>query len=248
MARPNSFTRLPRLRPAHLLPAALLAVLSAGCASRFTVETNYVAPGFTIEALRGKTVAVLPLAETASPATAPVAAPTSAPAAAPAPSPAESRAPSADAGGEFAGVAGGLREAGARVRVLSPAEADRVAARPASVAAAYVLVVRVTGSGVYYASAPRHVGRGGEFLSRTTGRRVGLRLALLRARDARPVWVAAGTGEAWETRGGRGDADAGSIAGDFALYPPAPAPDWISRRLTRRLIAHLPYATELEPN
>src|SRR5687767_12539370 len=66
---------------ALLALAAVLPALCGGCASRFTTETQYLAPGFTRGSLRGQTVAVLPLAT--SPTQAP--SPASAPAAAPAP-------------------------------------------------------------------------------------------------------------------------------------------------------------------
>jgi hypothetical protein len=147
------------------------------------------------------------------------------------------------------------------VRLLSSEEGELVAARPGNVAAAYLLVVRLTGSDVYHALAPHRRGRVTDrAVSRTTGRRVGLRLTLLRLPDELPVWLAGGTGDVWVTREGPADArpaghdtpatpETGDrFAGGLALYPPPPAPERLSRRLTRRLIADLPVATELEPN
>jgi len=239
MAKPTPFATT---RPACLVLAGLL-MLCAGCSGRFRTETYYVAPGFTVESLRGKTVAVLPLADTAAGATRPTSAPspTSVP--------------------TFTGVTGGLRDAGARVRLLSPAEGDGVAARPGNVSAAYLLVVQLTGSDVYHVFATRRGERDADrAVARTTGRRLGLRLTLLRLPDERPVWLAGGTGDVWVTRKGSADdwpagADmpaapgtSDCAAGALALYPAPPAPDLLSRRLTRRLIADLPVATELEPN
>ena len=244
-----------RASGALLALAAVLPALCGGCASRFTTETQYLAPGFTRGSLRGQTVAVLPLA--ALPTQAPP------PASAPAPvDPARAAASTArydegselEGAAEVAGVARGLREAGARVRVLSSADSAAVAARPATVGTSYLLVVRLTGADVYREFVPRRGGRMGEIVSRTTRRRVGLRLTLLRLPDARPVWLAGGTGEAWQTRAGPADPDpsaapgAGPRADDMPSYPPPPDPAVVSRRLTRRLIAHLPFATELEPN
>jgi len=249
MAKPIRFA--PPRRVCLVLAGLLL--LCTGCPGRFRTETYYVAPGFTVDSLRGKTVAVLPLAETTATGLATIPPPTSAPDPAPAANPVASVA----SGREFAGVAGGLREAGARVRLLSPEEGRLVAGRPRNVAAAYLLVVRLTGSDVYHALAPSRADRA---VSRTTGRRVGLRLTLLRLPDERPIWLAGGTGDDWVTRQGTADVwpagpdtpaaleSSDRFAGALALYPPPPAPDSLSRRLTRRLIADLPLATELEPN
>ena len=244
--RPN--LNVPRGVSTCLL--ALAAVFAgAGCASRYTTQTHFVAPGFTRGALRGQTVAVLPVS--------------------PAPQ-AAARGASAQ-GDELDGIARGIREAGARVRVVAPeggaadASADAGAmaevARRAGVDAAYLLVVRLTDADVYRSYAPRRdrgAGADAAVASRTSGRRVGLRLALLRLPDARPVWLAAGTGDVWQTRAGSAAAPPGASiplsleedlrGGHESLYPPPPPPQVVSRRLTRRLLADLPWATELEPN
>jgi hypothetical protein len=255
MAKPNP---IAPPRPPRLVLAGLLVLLCAGCSGRFRTETYYVAPGFTVASLRGKTVAVLPLTDTDASATRPTSSP--APTSAPSSAPVE-RFGLSVRGGEFVGVAGGLREAGARVRLLSSQEGKLAAARPRNVAAAYLLVVRLTSSDVYHAFAEPHGGRAADrAVSRTTGRRVGLRLTLLRLPDELPVWLARGTGDVWVTREGPADArpaghdtrvapeTSDRFAGGLALYPPPPALEPLSRRLTRRLIAGLPVATELEPN
>jgi hypothetical protein len=149
------------------------------------------------------------------------------------------------------------------VQVGPPRESGAVfaAARRGAVDAAYLLLVWVTDADAYRTYAPRRGpdARTGLAAARTSGRRVALRLALLRLPDAHPVWLAGGTGEAWETQTNlpaaglaSGDAAARTIDDDLrengALYPPPPDPQALSRRLTRRLLAAVPWATEVEPN
>ena len=255
----------------------LAMVACAGCGGRYVTRTEYIAPGFTQAALRGRTVAVVP------------------------PSGVEAGAVSgatagADAG-ELAGVVRGLREAGARVRVLPPqgttvdapvrgaAGAEPVAhsgpasaqqpvalladfADPYSDAATeaarrwgrqanarYLLVVRVTDTGVFREYALRRQSGGADFSNlagRTSGRRLGLRLALVRLADATTLWVASGTGEARAERlqgpAGGATADEDLRAGNASLYPPPPSTQAVAASLTRRLIARVPNPTELEPN
>jgi hypothetical protein len=121
--------------------------------------------------------------------------------------------------------------------------------------AAYLLQVEVTGSDLYkrYALGP---GRGAtgrsNVAARTGGRRVGLRLSLLRLPDRAAVWVASGTGDMWNTRIA-GPAEAANLdddlrGGGFVLYPPPPEPQTVSANLMRRLLADLPSPPELEPN
>ena len=250
----------------------LAAALCAGCGGRYVTRTEYIAPGFTKAALRGRTVAVVPPAD--GPASA---------------------AAAADAG-ELAGVVRGLREAGARVRVLPPpgtadaplpeaAAADPVTAShpappyqpvalmadfadPYSDAASeaarrwgraadsrYLLVVRVTDGGVFHEYARRKKSDGADLshlAGRTTGLRLGLRLALVRLADASTLWVASGTGEARAERlhgpAGGATADDDLKAGNAPLYPPPPSPQAVAASLTRRLLARVPNPTELEPN
>jgi hypothetical protein len=236
-----------------------MTLLCAGCASRYVTRTEYLAPDFSRASIRGRTVAVVPATDDAATA---------------------SR-------GELAGVARGLRDAGARVRVIdptpaaqpaaarlgpsdfTPAPADRVAlladfigdpdsdaARREArrlghdVNAQYLLFVRVTDGEVIHRFTPSHDAGSA---ARTSGRRVGLRLALVRLRDSAAVWVASGTGETWATRSDASGAAATNVeadlaAGNLPLYPPPPpAPD-LASRLTRRLLARVPLPVEIEPN
>ena len=255
-----------------LVTAALAA--TGGCAGRFSTHTDYLAPGFTRESLRGRTVVVV------SPATA-----------------------AGAAGlyrGELAGVAAGLREAGARVEFAAAPPAGRVgdvqgaavndasetgsgatggdacslapidpavsavqpmdeAALPVGDRAAYYMLVDFTDAAIYRAYAAPH-DRGGDgraaAASRTSGRRVGLRFALVRGSDRTAQWVAGGKGELWRTRTAAApgaapaaltvDDDLG--AGNLPLYPPPPRPQAVSSRLVRRLLAVLPSPPALQPN
>ncbi len=255
----------PQFRP-HGSPVAavlLAAFLCGGCASRFVTRTEYVAPGFSQASLHRRTVAVVPPADGSASAYA----------------------------GEVAGVVRGMREAGARVVVLPPADGVPAPAQPVlggrgfprqpglagnvallasvpdagpdpreetvlrlgrDVDAKYLLVVRVTDSDVFRRYARRGGDDDGEVGARTSARRVGLKLSLLRLPDATPVWVASGSGEVWETRTG-GPARAATVDDDLAagnehLYPPPPPANAVSARLTRRLLARVPSPTELEPN
>jgi hypothetical protein len=202
--------------------------------------------------LQGRTVAVLALP--AAPATAPAAARATEPARA-----------ASEPDGEVAGVVRGIREAGARVQVLPAADARNVtvAARGAAADAAYVLLVWVTDSDVYrrFAPGPRSGNDARLAATRTSGRRVAVRLALLQLPQARPVWLSSGTGEAWESQTAPSPAARGTGAsigtqtveddlreGNGPLYPPPPDPQALSRRLTRRLLASVPWATDVEPN
>jgi hypothetical protein len=241
--------------------ACLAAVLCAGCAGRYVTRTEYLAPDFSRASIRGRTVAVMPATD----------------------------GPAGLYEGELAGVARGMRDAGARVRVVDPPPSEQVESTPVPPAAArdrvalladfvgdpesdatrraarrwgraadaqYLLFVRVTDRDVLHQfTVPHDTGAP----RRATGRRVGLRLALVRLRDSAAVWVASGTAEAWEARAGGtgrpspGLAFAATVDDDLAhgnlpLYPPPPpAPD-LASRLTRRLLARVPSPVELEPN
>jgi len=253
-------TSFGRYAPATLA-ACLMTLLCVGCAGRYVTRTEYLAPDFTRTSIRGRTVAIVPATDDAATA---------------------SR-------GELAGVARGLRDAGARVRVIdptpaaqpaaarlgpsdfTPAPADRVALladftggpdsdaarREAqrmgqNVNAQYLLFVRVTDGEIFHRFTPPHDPGAGP-PTRASGRRVGLRLALVRLRDSAAVWVASGTGESWATRSDASGAAATNVeadlaAGNLPLYPPPPpAPD-LASRLTRRLLARVPLPVEIEPN
>jgi len=123
--------------------------------------------------------------------------------------------------------------------------------------AAYLLVVRVTDDDVMHGFTARRDGGAAtprRIVARSTGRRLGLRLALVRLRDSETVWVGSGTGELWETR------TAGMNNGrlltpeddlrdaDLSLYPPPPHPANVSVRLTRGLLARVPWPVEIQPN
>jgi hypothetical protein len=213
--------RAARTGRAALFILVLAAALCGGCAGRFSAHTEYVAAGFGRGSLRGHTVAVMP-----------------------------------PAGGDFArevrGVTRGLGQAGARVVVLAPPdETDDDAADRSAVSAArgarvaYVLIVRPARGEVYrsYArhSAPDPTGE--RSATRTSGRRVGLRLALLRASDGAAVWLARGTGEMWQTRTAApatADTVGADLAGHPHLYPPPPPPHLVSDRHPRPLGALIP--------
>lgn len=265
--------RITCLISASARRAALLLLISgtllcAGCAGRFSTETEYLAPGFTRESLRGRTVAVIP------PAT-----------------------PAGMAGlyeDELAGIAQGMREAGARVVIAvpaagaaatggataaspqflrdggspaAPAEAAHVFALPQAVLsdvtptdhATYRMNVDFTDATVYRAyAAPRDRGGDGRAsaASRTSGRRVGLRFTLVRASDGEARWVAAGSGELWRTRTATAPGAAPAAltvdddlaSGNLPLYPPPPPAETVSRRLVRRLLALVPSPPPLQPS
>lgn len=258
MARRCGQPGVARYRRTLVAAAAVVLLCGTGCTSRFTARTEYLAPGFTRASLRGQTVAVVPAAATAPRA--------------------------GDVGAhdeELAGVARGMREAGARIVSVGEGEstdgtpeplaagaggdlawAGEFPASPVSLREAarqwgqgvdttYLLVVRVTRADTYRAYAAR-----GSAASHTSGRRVGVRLALLRLPDGGPVWLAGGTGEAWRTKtapGSDGAAPAGTLeqdveGGSLGLYPPPPDPRALARRLTRRLLADVPFPIEVEPN
>ena len=241
-----------RVRPCSraVVVGLVLFCTTGGCAGRFTAKNEYLAAGFTRESLRGRTVAVVPAPESDA----------------------------AAATGELAGIALGMREAGARARLVAPPElggrpattraaADAAAPPPNTPRAdarafrdmlrhwgrggdaAYLLLVDVTNADVYRAFAARPAAT-----SRTSGRRVGLRVALLRLSDGAAVWVAGGTGEMWETwTDARDGATPATVhddlrVGNAGLYPPAPDARVVSRRLTRRLLALVPTPAELQPN
>jgi hypothetical protein len=124
--------------------------------------------------------------------------------------------------------------------------------------AQYLLFVRVTDGDVSRRFTPPH--DAGPAV-RATGRRVGLRLALVRLRDSAAVWVASGTGESWSKRsgnattavapsgtGGAETVDDDLTRGNLPLYPPPPAAENLALRLTRRLLARVPLPVEIEPN
>jgi hypothetical protein len=124
--------------------------------------------------------------------------------------------------------------------------------------AQYLLFVRVTDGDVFRRFTPPH--DAGPAV-RATGRRVGLRLALVRLRDSAAVWVASGTAESWAKRsgnattavalsgtGGAETVDDDLTRGNLPLYPPPPAAEDLALRLTRRLLARVPLPVEIEPN
>jgi hypothetical protein len=121
----------------------------------------------------------------------------------------------------------------------------------AYVDAAYLLVVKVTDDEVYRSYDPRGGGGGGNVACRTSGRRMGLRLALLRLPDRGAVWVARGSGEVWEPRragpGAAGTVEEDLRGGNLGLYPAPPPQQLVAARLTRRLLHRLPSPVELEP-
>jgi hypothetical protein len=245
----------------------LVAACTGGCAGRFTTRTEYVAEGFSLASLRGRTVAVLPDAAAEPSGQGPTGRPA------------------------LVGVAKGMRHAGARARVVTPppdGAADVATTRPILAAAftapadptaatylradedggspvawtmdvgtAYVLVVRVERDEPYRAYAIRPGGFGQRpAAARTSGRRLRLRLALLRASDGAAVWLATGSGNLWNVRTAP-TADrvlAGSLGedlnrGNLPLYPPPPTPQALTARLTRRLLGHVPPPpTEVQPN
>ena len=244
----------------------LIAALSAGCTGRFSTQTEYLAPDFTRESLRGRTVAVLPPLGAAAAYEA-----------------------------ELAGVALGLQEAGAKVRILPSHDAEvrldhahgsaqtaadetgneslldstcgeepipPVLPEPSAIFdphATYVLVVHFTDASIYRAyRTPRDRGGGGRTaaVSRTSGRRIGLRFTLVRQSDGAAEWVAAGSGDMWRQRTAAApgvapaaltvDDDLG--AGNLPLYPTPPSAKMVSKRLVRRFIAVLPSPPTLQPN
>ena len=92
---------------------------------------------------------------------------------------------------------------------------------------------------------------------RTTGRRVGLRFELVRLADEEPQWVAHGTGDglahphrppppAPHRRRQRGRRPGRRKPEPLPPLPPAPL--ILSRRLVRRLLAHVPFPIEVQPN
>jgi hypothetical protein len=226
-------------RRLRILALAALLVCAGGCTSRFTATTKYLAPGFSRASLRGKTVAVMSVSPPSS-------------------------AGADEFGDALAGIARGMGEEGARARVVPPARdtadpaALLAAARGAGAAdAAYLLLVRITGAGPYRTYAPGHYDgpAGRPTATRTSGRRVGMDLALLRATDGAPLWSARGTGDAWHTRTDvmpRATAAAtleeDLRTGNEHFYPPPPAPEALATRVMRRLIARVPVETALEPN
>ena len=230
------YKRLGLARPAGAILLWLIGVLCGGCAGRFTAKTEYLAAGFTRDALRGRTVAVLPEAPEAG------------------------GRDGASFGPAVDGVASGIREAGARVRVVSPADpsdADEGTPRPASdVDAAYLLVVRLVDVDEYRRYAPHAGGfASAPAATRTSGRRMRIRLALLRLPDRAAVWLATGRGEMWNKRtvetidGAPADASVHQdLFRNADLYPAPPGARVVSSRLTRRLLADVPPLVELQPN
>src|SRR5215207_4527657 len=87
--------RRAALGPRAVVVLILVCAAGGGCASRFTAKNEYLAAGFTRESLRGRTVAVVPAPESDV---------------------------AAAAAGELAGIALGMREAGARARLVAPPE------------------------------------------------------------------------------------------------------------------------------
>ena len=248
-----------------MLLIGFAAALCGGCAGRFSTQTDYLAPGFTRESLRGRTVALVPPPG------------------------------HADAfRNEVAGIALGMSEFGARVTVLpagqnaaaaeGPLDTDQTVAdggagfdtlpppdatpppggAPATYpglrgSRSYVLLVEVTDALVYRAYAvPRDRGGAGRAAaaSRTSGRRVGLRMTLLRPADGAAEWIAGGEGELSRSRTAAAPGAAPAAAnvdddlggGNLPLYPPLPRADTLTRRLTRRLLAHVPSMPPLQPN
>lgn len=241
---------------AHLAGVLLIAsvgVLCGGCTGHFSTHTDYLAPGFTRESLQGRTVAVIP-------------------------PPGGSTTYENELTGIAKGMREfGARVAvlpprdGAAVpdMLLQSAEtaADRTgdtdrpvhSAGEAGSTGSYVLWVEITDASIYRAYAvPRDRGGAGRAAAaaRTSGRHVGLRLTLLRRTDGVALWVATGKGEMWrsQTAAAPGAAPAAANVdddiggGNLPLYPPLPRADLLTRRLTRRLLAHVPSPPPLQPN
>jgi hypothetical protein len=240
---------------------------AGGCASRFSARTDYLAPGFDRDSFRGKTVAVVPFGAAANVGAhreelaGIVQGINEAGARArvvevPAPAKAAdaSRSQPAQPGDPPAATAAAPTT---QPRLMGLAVAPRRLAR--STGAAYALVVRFTDAVVYRAYA-RPEDRGGvghaAAAERTSGRRVGIELELVRLADGEPQWVAHGTGEAWRSRTAAApgampaaanvDDDIGG--GNLDLYPDPPAAAALSRRLVRRLLAHVPFPVEVQPS
>jgi len=252
----DTTTKPVRAGFALLIVTASLSA-AGGCSSRFSARTDYLALGFNRDSFRGKVIAVVP-SGTAT-----------------------------DVGAyqeELAGIVQGIKEAGARARVIDePAPIEAAAAGAVVTAssattqprlmglavaprrlgrgtgAAYALVVRFTDAAVYRAYA-RPDDRGGAgraaAAERTSGRRVGVELELVRLADGEPQWVAHGSGEAWNSRNAAApgaqpaaanvDDDIGG--GNLDLYPDPPGAAALSRRLVRRLLAHVPFPVEVLPS
>ena len=160
--------------------------------------------------------------------------------------------------GEVAGVARAMREAGAAVEPARLGD-DAVLAggRIRRSDAAYLLVVRVTDSAVYHAYSPgRYDGAAGRpTATRTTGRRVGMRLVLRRADDGTTLWAARGSADVWCKR--VEPVPAATVAatveedlraGNGHFYPVPPDAAQLTARLMRRMVARVPVETPLEPN
>jgi hypothetical protein len=249
---------------ANILLAVVVTVLAGGCASRFSARTDYLAPGFNRESFRGKTVAVVPAGPDDAAAY-------------------EQELAGViegmhEAGARLSVVRQPLPPAKAMatwrnqpaqsVDDTEPAATTQprfmgLAVPPPRLGhetrAAYALAVRFTEAVIYRAYAtPEDRGGAGRAApaERTTGRRIGLRLELVRLADGEPQWVAHGTGEVWRTRTAAApgalpaaanvDDDLGG--GNLNLYPAPPSALVLSRRLVRRLLAHVPFPIEVQPN
>jgi hypothetical protein len=260
----DATTNPSRSTRATLLLAVIAAYLAGGCASRFSARTDYLAPGFNRESFRGKTVAVVP----AGPADAVAY---------------EQELAGVIEGMHEAGARvrveqqpllparalGTSRNQPAQfVHDVPPAATTQprflgVAVTPSRLGhepgAAYALVVRFTEAVVYRAYATPEDRGGPGFAApaeRTTGRRVGFRLELVRLADGEPQWVAHGTGDVWTSRTAAAPGAAPAAAnvdddlggGNLNLYPAPPSALALSRRLVRRLLAHVPFPIEVQPN
>jgi hypothetical protein len=257
-------TNPPRPTRATFLLAVFAACLAGGCAGRFSARTDYLAPGFNRESFRGKTVAVVP--------------------AGPADAAAYEQELAGviegmhEAGARAQVVREPLPPAGAMstqpnqpaqwVDDTPPTATTRprllgMAVTPSRLGhetgAAYALVVRFTEAVVYRAYATPEDRGGPGFAApaeRTTGRRVGFRLELVRLADGEPQWVAHGTGDVWSSRTAAAPGAAPAAAnvdddlggGNLNLYPAPPSALVLSRRLVRRLLAHVPFPIEVQPN
>jgi hypothetical protein len=240
---------------------------AGGCASRFFARTDYLAPGFNRDSFRGKTIAVVPsdaemnvgayheelagivqgINEAGARARV-----------------VEDPAPAGAADARLSQRA--QRDDAAAATASAPTTqprlmglADRSRRLGRSTDAAYALVVRFTDAVVYRAYArPEDRGGAGRAAAaeRTSGRRVGVELELVRLPDGEPQWVAHGSGEAWNSRTAAApgampaaanvDEDIGG--GNLDLYPDPPAAADLSRRLVRRLLAHVPFPVEVLPS
>jgi hypothetical protein len=259
----DATTKPMRARLAVLFVTVSLCA-AGGCASRFSARTDYLAPGFNRDTFRGKTIAVVPsggadagayrqelagIVQGMHEAGARVRV-VELPAEAADTTPNRPAPP--DPGSAAMGSA-----ATTQPRLMGLAITPRRPGRDTG--AAYALVVRFTEAVVYRAYArPEDRGGAGRAAAaeRTSGRRVGVELELVRLADGEPQWVAHGTGEVWRSHTAAApgampaaaniDDDIGG--GNLDLYPQPPGAAALARRLVRRLLAHVPFRVEVQPS